>query len=129
MLVTLACLALVAPVAHARDLTPVQTFSGTMPLDVPPLVKSPITSRAELEHAWATCRVKTPMPAIDFRRRIVISAVGQSSKVSFAGLVREGGNLRTNVAIAPDMPDHRTCTFAIIERAGITSVNGVALGK
>lgn len=39
------------------------------------------------------------------------------------------GNLETNVAIAPDMPGHRTCTFAIVERSGVRSVNGVALDK
>lgn len=120
---------LVGVTADARELTPVQTIGGRMPLDVPPLVKSPITSRADLERAWTTCRVQAPMPAIDFRRRMVLAAVGQSSKVSFTGLALDRGNLKTNVAIAPDMPHYRSCTFVVIERAGIESVNGVALGK
>lgn len=125
----LPCLLLVAPLADARDLAPVQTFVGRMPLEVPPLVKSPLTARADLERAWATCRVKDPLPAIDFRRRMVLAAVGQSSTVSFVGLALERGNLKTNVVIAPDMPGYRTCTFVVIDRAGVVSVNGVALGK
>lgn len=129
MLAALPCLAFLAPAANARDLKPAQTFGGSMPLDVPPLVKSPITSRSDLERAWTMCRVAAPLPAIDFRRRIVLAAVGQSSKVSFVRLALEGGNLKTNVAIAPDMPAYRTCTFAVVERAGVTSVNGVPLGK
>jgi len=129
MVAALPCLAFLAPAANARDLKPVQTFGGSMPLDVPPLVKSPIASRADLERAWTMCRVAVPLPAIDFRRRMVLAAVGQSSKVSFVRLTLEGGNLKTNVAIAPDMPAYRTCTFVVVERAGVASVNGVALGK
>lgn len=123
------CLLPLVPSAHARTLVPVQSFGGQMPLDVPPLVKSPITSRADLERAWATCRVKASMPAVDFRRYIVLAAVAQSSKVSFVGLDLDHGNLKTNVVIAPDMPKHRTCSFAIVDRTGIGSVNGIVVGK
>jgi len=115
--------------ARTKDLRPERTFSGTLPLAMPPLVNSPITSRADFERAWAMCSVKGPVPQIDFRRRLVLAAVAQSSKLSFVKLALEGGDLKTTVAIAPDMPDHRTCAFAVVDRTGVKSVNGVALGK
>lgn len=114
--------------ATPRELQPEQSFSGTLPLATPPLLPSPIVSRAELQRAWTLCSVKTPMPAIDFGRRLVLVAVAQSSKVSFVKLTLVAGDLKTTVAIAPDMPNHRTCTLAVVDRAGIKKVNGVAVG-
>lgn len=124
-----ACAASAEIAAKTRELRPERTYSGTLPLAVPPLMQSPITSRTDLERAWAMCSVKEPMPALDFRQRMVLATVARSSKVSFVKLALDGGDLRTTVAVAPDMPDHHTCAFAIVDRAGIKSINGAALGK
>lgn len=130
MLVLVAALASLTPaIASARDVKPVQTFSGTMPLGVPPLLVSPITSRADLERAWSMCGVKAPVPSIDFKRRMVLATANQSSNVSFVRITLDDGQLKTNVAVSPDMPAFRTCAFAVVDRAGVKTVNGVALRK
>ena len=122
--------AVLASVAsHARDVTPAQTFSGTMPLSVPPLLVSPITSRADLERAWSMCSVKAPLPSIDFKKRMVLAVANQSSTLSFMRITVDDGNLKTNVAVSPDMPGLRTCAFAVVDRAGVKTVNGAALRK
>ena len=100
-----------------------------MPLSVPPLLVSPITSRADLERAWSLCSVKAPLPSIDFKKRMVLAAANQSSNVSFMRITLDDGNLKTNVAVSPDMPALRTCAFAVVDRAGVKTVNGVALRK
>lgn len=125
----LACLTFAVPPVAAKDLVPLQTFRGTMPLDVPPLLQPAITSAAGLADAWKACRVAGTPPAIDFRQRLVLVATNQSSVVSFQRISLDDGNLKTNVAVTPDMPGHRTCAFAVVPRAGVKSVNGVALAQ
>lgn len=115
--------------ACGKDLVPVQMFHGTMPAAVAPLLQSSVTGAADLARVWATCNVKGTPPAIDFKQRVVLLAVRRSSKVSFMRMALDKGDLKTTVAVAPDMPAHHTCTLVLVDGAGIKSVNGVPLGK
>jgi len=47
----------------------------------------------------------------------------------FASLKLEDGNLKTNVVVTPDVPDRMTCKLVLVDRAGVTSVNGTPVGK
>ena len=115
--------------AVGKDLVAVQTFSGTMSASVAPLLQSSVTTTADLARVWATCNIKGTPPAIDFKRRMVLLAVRQSSKVSFMRMTLDKGDLKTNIAVAPDMPAHRTCTLVVVDTAGVRTVNGAPLGK
>lgn len=115
--------------ASARDVKPVQTFTGRMPLEVPPLLISPITSQAGLAQAFKACRVQQAVPTVDFTRRLVLATVNQGTEVTFSRLSLDNGNLRTNIAVTPDMPGWRTCAFAVVVRSGIRTVNGVTVPK
>jgi len=123
------CLLLAAAQAGARDLKPVQTFTGRMPLEVPPLLISPITSQAGLAQAFKACRVQEAVPSVDFKRRMVLATVNQGSEVAFSRLSLDNGNLKTNISVTPDMPAWRTCAFAVVERSGVRTVNGVAVPR
>lgn len=127
-----ACAALclvAATTATARDLVPIQTFSGRMPLEAPPLLQPALTTAAELAHAWNACKVPGTPPKLDFKNRLVLVAVQQSSKVSFQRIMLDVNNVKTNVLVAPDMPGYRTCAFAVIDRKHVQSVNGLKLPK
>lgn len=124
-----ASLVLAATSATAKDLVPLQTFRGTMPLDAPPLLQPSLNTAAEFAHAWTACKVPGTPPKFDFKNRIVLVAVQQSSKVSFQRIVLDVGNVKTNVVVAPDMPGYRTCAFAVIDRRNVTAVNGLKIPK
>jgi len=124
-----ALLLVAAAGASARDLVPIQTFRGTMPLDAPPLLQPALTTAAEFAHAWNACKVPGAPPKLDFKQRIVLVAVQQSSKVSFQRITLDVNNVKTNVVVAPDMPGYRTCAFAVIDRKHVQSVNGLKLPK
>ena len=107
----------------------VQTWSGRMPLEIPPLVQSSVSSHDEWNSVWATCQRKGAAPKVDFAKHLVLVAVRRSSVVRFQDVKLDNGNLVTNVVAAPDVPGHMTCAFALVSRAGVTKVNGAAPGK
>lgn len=106
-----------------------QTWTGHMPVDVQPLLQSSVAAGEDWKRVWTTCQLKGAPPKVDFDKRLVLVAVRRSSGVKFVDLKLDNGNLLTNIAVTPDQPNRMTCEFALVDRAGVTSVNGVPLGK
>jgi hypothetical protein len=124
--------AAVAAAAHGAagtSVKPLEAWSGRIPLGVQPPLQSSLATREDLARVWAQCRVKGAVPEIDFDRRIVLVAVrrGSSARLTQARLV--DGNLTTNVVVTPDMPPYMSCAIAVVDRAGIRTVNGAPIGR
>jgi hypothetical protein len=119
-----------APVyAKATAVKLLQAWSGRVPLGVQPPLQSSLATQADFARVWAQCQMKGTVPAIDFDKRLVLVAVRRGSVVRFQSMQVDGGNLKTNVVVTPDMPAYMTCALALVDRAGIAKVNGAPLGK
>ena len=129
MLAVCACIAAVAHGAPGTTVTPLQSWSGRLPLNVQPPLQSSLATREDLARVWVQCRVEGPVPAIDFDRRIVLIAVrrGSTTRLMQGRLV--DGNLTTNVVVTPDMPSYQSCAIAVVDRKGITTVNQAPIGR
>ena len=115
--------------AATKTLKPLKTWKGQMPVVVQPLMQSSVATSAEWQRAWSTCQMKGAPDAVDFDKRIVLVAVRRGSEVTFSSIKLDSGNVTMSVAVTPDMPSHYTCAFAMIDRTGVTTVNGAPLGK
>ena len=126
-----AALLLVAPaaVAAAKTLKPLKTWTGRMPLVIPPLVQSSVVDANVWQQVWATCQLKGAPAAVDFNKRIVLVVVRRANAVKFSSIRLDNGNVTTGVAVASGQPNHQTCALAMIDRAGVDTVNGQALGR
>jgi len=113
----------------ATSVKTLQAWTGHMPVDVQPLLQSSVAASDDWKRAWTTCQLKGAAPKVDFDKRIVLVAVRRSSGVRFVDLKLDNGNLQTNVAVTPDQPNRMTCAFALIDRAGVSTVNGTPLGR
>jgi len=125
LLAALLCVCAVA----ATTLKPLKTWTGHMPIVIQQLMQSSVTSAADWQRVWATCQMKDAPPEVDFATRMVLIAVRRSSKVTFTNIKIDQGNLTTSIAVAPDSPSQYTCAFALVDRTGVTSLNGAPLGK
>lgn len=125
-----AALAVASPAAaKSAPVKPLQSWSGQMPPGVPPLFQSSVATSDDLQRVWTMCQVKGVPPKVDFAKRIVLVAVRRGSAVRFGTLTLDDGALKTNVIVTPDKSDRQACALALVNRAGIQSVNGVPLGK
>ncbi|MFO1412705.1 MAG: hypothetical protein U1F10_02095 [Burkholderiales bacterium] len=121
----------VAQATHALE-TPVQVqqrWEGRVPAGVAPPPQSSLVAADALQVVWTLCQVQSPMPDIDFSRQIVLLAVRKGVKVRFQNAQVADGNVRTNV-LATMAPAAQTfCALALVDRAGIKTVNGAPLGQ
>jgi hypothetical protein len=115
--------------AAVTTVKPLKTWSGHMPIVIQPLMQSSVTSGADWQRVWATCQMKDSAPEVDFSKRMVLIAVRQSSVVTFSSIKLDQGNLTTSIAVAPDKPNRYTCAFALVDRAGVKTLNGGPIGK
>ncbi|MCC7325988.1 MAG: hypothetical protein IT521_04195 [Burkholderiales bacterium] len=115
--------------AKPSQLKPLESWSGRVPLGVPPPLQSSLANQEDFRRVWAQCQVKGTVPTIDFDRRLVLVAVRRGSVVRFQRLTLDSGNLRTGVVETPDMPPYMTCTIVLVDRAGTTKVNGAPIGR
>jgi hypothetical protein len=123
---------LLAFASAALAATPVKvlkTWQGHMPMAVPPLLQSSVSSQGQWNSVWATCQMQGAAPVIDFDKHLVLVAVRQSSVVSYQSVKLDNGNLVTSVAATPDKPNRRTCALALVPRTGVAKVNGTPPGK
>jgi hypothetical protein len=126
---TLACsLAFAGAALAATPVKVLQTWQGHMPLAVPPLLQSSVSSQQQWKSVWATCQMQGAAPAIDFDKHLVLIAVRQSSVVSYQSVKLDNGNLVTTVVATPDKPNRMTCALALVPRAGVAKVNGALPG-
>lgn len=129
VIAVLASLAAALPAfAKEAPVKVLQAWSGFMPSAVPPLFQSSVTTAEALQRVWSTCQLKDVPPKVDFGKHVVLLAV-RPGTIRFTGLTLDNGNLRTNVAVAPGDPNRMTCALALVNRAGIKTVNGAPLGK
>ncbi len=115
--------------AKTVSVKPLQSWTGRVPLVVQPPLQSSIGNSDEFTRVWAQCQVKVAMPKIDFDKRLALLAVRRGSVVKFQDLKLDNGNLKTTVVVTPDMPPHMTCAIVLVDRAGVTKVNGLPIGK
>lgn len=123
------CIAAAAHAAPGTVVKPLQDWSGRLPLDVQPPLQSSLASREDLARVWTQCHVKGAVPEIDFQRRIVLVAVRRGSTTRLAQGRLVDGNLTTNVVVTPDMPPYQSCAIAVVDRAGVKTVNGAPIGR
>lgn len=123
-------LAATAPAnAGPASVKTLQSWSGRIPLVVQPPTQSSIGRADEFTRLWALCQVKDALPVIDFDKRLVLLAVRRGTTVKFRDLKLDNGNLKTSVVVSPDMPPHMTCAIAVVDRSGVTKVNGLPIGQ
>ncbi|MFO1305189.1 MAG: hypothetical protein U1F54_15770 [Burkholderiales bacterium] len=131
-LLALPALGMAAAAVAALAATPVKvekTWTGHMPLAVPPLVQSSVGTTEAWQGVWATCQMQGAAPAVDFDRKLVLVAVRRSSVVRFNDVTLDNGNLATKVIATPDVPNRMTCALALVSREGVRTVNGAPPGK
>lgn len=120
-------------VAHASAaVTPVkvqQRWTGRVPAGVAPPPQASLVTADALQVVWTLCQVQAPMPVVDFDRQLVVLAVRQGTTVRFQNAQLVDGNLRTNVVVAPAPAAQTHCALALVDRAGVTSVNGLPPGQ
>jgi hypothetical protein len=115
--------------ARSAQAATVEPLAGRgHPHERPPLQTS-IARESDWTRIWKDSRVPGLAPKIDFQKTLGLVAVRRSSLVKFMGLNLEDGNLRTNVVVAPDMPDYMSCAIVLIKRTGIKKVNGNPVGQ
>ena len=115
--------------AKVATVKPLQTWTGRMPANVQPLFQQSLATPDDLQRVWTTCQVKGVPPKVDFGKQLVLLAVRRNNGVSFGGLKLEDGNLKTDIVVTPGTADHLTCRLVLVDRAGVTSVNGTPIGK
>jgi len=130
----LLALVLAAAVAHAATaaVTPVkvqQRWTGRVPAGVAPPPQSSLVTADALTVVWTLCQVQAPMPTVDFGRQLVVLAVRKGTTVRFQNAQLVDGNLRTNVVVAPAAPAQTHCALALVDRAGVTTVDGLPPGQ
>jgi hypothetical protein len=121
-----------AALSAEAAVTPVRTlerWTGRVPEGVAPPLQSSIITADALQTAWTLCQVKEPMPSVDFSRTFVVLTVRTGTTVRFQNAQLVDGNLRTNALITPAAPAQTHCALALVERAGVKTVNGVPLGQ
>lgn len=125
--ITIGCASLAS--AQAITIEPVKSWSGRVPLDERPPLQTSITKDSDWARIWKQCRVQGPAPKVDFQKTLGLVAVRRGSLVKFMDISVEDGNLKTNVVVAPDMPDYMSCAIVLVNRTGIKKVNGNPVGK
>ena len=115
--------------AQAATVEPLKAWSGRVPLTERPPLQTSIARESDWTRIWKDCRVQGLAPKVDFQKTLGLVAVRRSSLVKFVGLNLEDGNLKTNVVVAPDMPDYMSCAIVLIKRTGIKKVNGNPVGQ
>jgi len=128
-IVGIAAFVVMGAAAAATPVKILQTWSGRMPVAIPPLVQSSVNSQEQWSGVWATCQMKGAAPAVDFGKHLVLVAVQRSSAVRFVDVKLDNGNLQTKVVATPDVPAHYTCALALVSRAGVSKVNGAPPGN
>jgi hypothetical protein len=130
LLAVILAVVVVNPVgAKPTPVRTLQSWSGEMPPGVPPLFQSSVATAEDLQRIWTMCQVKGAPPKVDFRKRIVVVAVRNGGSARFSNLTLDNGTLKTNVVVTPDSAQRQACALALVNRVGITSVNGVPIGK
>jgi hypothetical protein len=118
-----------AGLAEARTVAPLESWSGRVPLDERPPLQTSIAKSSDWAHIWKQCRLAGPAPKADFQKTLGLVAVRRASVVKFADLSLDGGNLKTNVVVTPDMPEYMSCAVVLINRAGVKKINGNPVGQ
>ena len=115
--------------AAVTNVKTLKTWTGRMPIVIQPLLQQSVITTPDLQRVWATCQMKDSPPEIDFDKRMVLIAVRQSSAVKFSSIKLDKGDLKTSISVAPDKPNQYTCTFALVDRKGVKTLNGGPIGK
>lgn len=131
---TVGALAVAGAVAHAAHAleTPVkvqQRWEGRVPTGVAPPPQSSLASADALQVVWTLCQVQSAMPNVDFSRQLVLLAVRKGMKVRFQNAQVADGDLRTNVVASAAPAAQTFCALALVDRAGIKTVNGAPPGQ
>ncbi|MFO1313522.1 MAG: hypothetical protein U1F41_15815 [Burkholderiales bacterium] len=129
VLVLVAALGLAGAAVASTPVKVEKTWTGHMPVAVPPLVQSSVAASEAWKGVWATCQMQGAAPDIDFDRKLVLVAVRRSSVVRFSEVALDGANLVTKVVASPDVPKRMTCALALVPRTGVRTVNGAPPGK
>ena len=123
-------LAATAPaVAKVTSIKLLQAWSGRLPLNLQPPFQSSLATPEDLAPPPPPPPHKGDTPKVDFQTRLVLLAVRRGSVVKFTDLKLDDGNLKSSVVVTPDMPAHMTCAIVLIDRAGVTKVNGLPIGQ
>ena len=128
-LVLLIALIVVGSAAAATPVKVLRTWTGHMPLEVPPLFQSSVATADAWPRVWATCQMSGAPPEVDFSKHLVLVAVRRSTDARFDRVMLDRGNLVTRVSVAPGTPKQQTCALALVDRAGVSTVNGAPPGK
>ena len=130
LVVVLALLLATPPVVAAvKTLKPLKTWTGRMPLAIPPLVQASVVEPHVWQQVWATCQMKGSPANVDFTKNIVLLVVRRANGLRFSSIKLDNGNVATSVAVGSGRSDHYTCALAMIDRAGVDTVNGQPLGR
>jgi hypothetical protein len=80
-----------------------------------------------LAAVWAHLKAPGEVPAVDFRKQLVLVSAVRSSVVRMRPNLDEAGTMRRNVVAAPDQPAFHTWVLCLVPSAGVVSVDGVPI--
>ncbi|MEO8679760.1 MAG: hypothetical protein ABI665_11980 [Vicinamibacterales bacterium] len=100
------------------------------PLALEAPIKGFVTNEADFSHLWQVCQIKGDAPTIDFGQYLILVATSRSSVFKVRAIqVDDTGDLKTVVIATPDFARDYAFVITQVERAGVKSVHGQAIGQ
>ena len=114
----------------AAPRTVLERWAGRV--DAVTLAASPATpyvrTADDLAQLWKAWRLKAELPEIDFSQRLVLTYTGRSSVLQLRAVaVDAAGDLKPVLVATPDMTADYAFIIAVIDRAGVKSIQGVPI--
>lgn len=115
--------------AHAADkkIEPIRSWTGLLDdkklTEVAP-AKGYVTSQAQWKKVWETWRPKEKLPAVDFKKQLVLVNLSGMYPVDYELKLTDEGDLK--IWLSPRVPPKKGYGYgiAVIERKGIKSIKG-----
>lgn len=86
---------------------------------------SPLRTSEELAHLWKAWQIKAALPKVDFSRHLLLVYTATSSVFQLRSLsVDAGGDLKAVLVATPDMTADYAYIIALVDRAGVKSIEG-----
>lgn len=128
-ILSLAMLLSVAPAVQAQQVKVLKQWRGSVD-DLGLLKQAPkggyITDAITFNKVWKAWNGQKKMPKVDFKKRLVVHATTRGSRLNLRPSLKDG-NLRTLALATRDLRPGFRFHMCLINREGITSVNGKKL--
>ena len=117
---------------EGEPIKPVKSWTGRIAVEQAKLAPKDgyIITQKALDTLWKDWAIKGDAPKVDFDKNIVLTAMTMSSGMGInPSLDKKTGNLEITVIATADITRDYGFHVVLIPRAGIKTINGMALGK